>query len=73
MRIALFHGIIAERTKHIHAQRSFRFLEEQTPLSLVKFKGCPWHTFLDALKGRKLIHFIHFPIRSIRNVYNLNL
>ena len=70
MSIALFHRIIAERTKHIHAQRSFRFLAEQTPLSLVKFKGCPWHTFLDALKGGKFIHFIHLPIR---NVYNLNL
>ena len=70
MRIALFHGIIAERTKHIHAQRSFRFLAEQTPLSLVKFKRCPWHSFLDALKGGKLIPFIHFPIGK---VYNLNL
>ena len=28
MRIALFY-IMAERTKHIHAQRSFRFLAER--------------------------------------------
>ena len=33
-------------------------------LSLVKLKGCPWHTLFDALKvgGGELIHFIHFSV-----------
>ena len=29
----------------------------EMPLSLVKLKGCPWHTLLDALKGGKVNTF----------------
>ena len=32
-------------------------LAMEMPLSVVKLKGCPWHTLLDALKGGKVNTF----------------